>query len=326
MSTSAVLERSKEKKQSRVTVGTDPEFFLRNNKTGKFTSAIGIVKGTKDNPEKMPNGSLLQYDNVAIEFATEPAPDIEDFLEKIRNSFLDMYDKIPSNLDIVAEPSVNFELDELMCEEAMKFGCDPDFNAWSLSQNEPPNTDGLTLRSCGGHLHVGHVDGDGCEFLHDIFGKINAVKIMDTFHGIVSVVLDSGDAAHERRQLYGKAGCYRPTDYGVEYRVLSNFWLKSPDYVRLMDSLCQDALNYMKKHSYDFLTDLDSEFDIVKEIQDDVGENGIVNVINNSEVDKAKYIIDKYLATHFSEKTIDLLHTVMQDDDNTTIKKAWRLK
>ena len=28
-----------------------------------------------------------------------------------------------------------------------------------------------------------------------------------------------------RKQLYGKAGAYRPKPYGFEYRTLSNFWV-----------------------------------------------------------------------------------------------------
>lgn len=312
----------KESEKTRGTVGTDPEFFLKDKKSGNWVSAIGIVEGTKENPERMPNGSYLQYDNVALEFATPPSGDIDSFIENIRNSLLDVYDKLPEDLDIEAEPSAEFGLDQLLNEEAMRFGCDPDYNAWTLTQNEPPNAENMMLRSCGGHLHIGHVKGDGCEFLHDIFGKISAVKTMDAFHGIVSVVLDNGKAASDRRELYGKAGCYRPTDYGVEYRVLSNFWLKTPDLVRLMDSLSQDVLNYLKNYDYDFLTDLDKEVDLISEI----GSEVIVNVINNSDVDTAKLIVDKHLAQHMSEETVDLLHTVMESDKDITIKKAWGLK
>jgi hypothetical protein len=35
------------------------------------------------------------------------------------------------------------------------------------------------------------------------------------------------DFDDRRRQLYGKAGAYRPKPYGMEYRVLSNVWLKN---------------------------------------------------------------------------------------------------
>ena len=42
------------------------------------------------------------------------------------------------------------------------------------------------------------------------------------FLGVPSVLMDEGEM---RKQLYGKAGCFRPKPYGVEYRTLSNFWI-----------------------------------------------------------------------------------------------------
>lgn len=306
--------------QTRVTIGTDPEFFLRNKEDNAWESAIDIIEGTKDNPEKLPSGSALQWDNVALEFATPPAGDVEEMIEKIRETFLDLKDKLPDNLEVVAQPSAEFSEDKLLCDEARMFGCDPDYDAWELMQNIPPDPDTTTLRSCGGHIHVGYTEGCGCEFLHDTFGKFHTIRLMDTFHGIISVVLDNSEAAIRRRELYGKAGCYRSTDYGVEYRVLSNFWLKSPDLVRLMDSLVQDVLNYMKRYDYEFLTDLDSEFDIVNTI----GAEVIQNTINKSDVDMAKTMVDKHLNPYLSDQTKDLLQIAL-DINETSIEKEWEV-
>lgn len=42
--------------------------------------------------------------------------------------------------------------------------------------------------------------------------------------GVPSVLKDSDT---KRRSLYGKAGCFRLTPYGLEYRVLSSYFLST---------------------------------------------------------------------------------------------------
>ena len=49
--------------------------------------------------------------------------------------------------------------------------------------------------------------------------------MLDVYLGLDSLTYDKDV---ERRELYGKAGAFRPKEYGVEYRVLSNAWLISP--------------------------------------------------------------------------------------------------
>ncbi len=52
---------------------------------------------------------------------------------------------------------------------------------------------------------------------------------MDAVLGIPAILLDDGLL---RKQLYGKAGAFRPKEYGVEYRSLSNFWVFSPEIIK----------------------------------------------------------------------------------------------
>ena len=49
---------------------------------------------------------------------------------------------------------------------------------------------------------------------------------MDFFLGLPSLFYDDDV---RRRSMYGKAGCYRPKSYGVEYRTLSYAWLMSKE-------------------------------------------------------------------------------------------------
>jgi len=54
-----------------ITIGGDPEFFLKNKNTGEFIPAIGLIGGTKKEPiDISPEGKTgyaLQEDGVAGE-------------------------------------------------------------------------------------------------------------------------------------------------------------------------------------------------------------------------------------------------------------------
>lgn len=54
-------------------------------------------------------------------------------------------------------------------------------------------------------------------------------------------VLEDNDT--ERRFLYGKAGCFRLTPYGFEYRVLSGHFLSSEDNLRWVWNRLEDAID-----------------------------------------------------------------------------------
>lgn len=305
---------------SRATIGTDPEFFMQRQEDGKLISAVPYIDGTKEKPEPLENGGNVQFDNVAIEFATDPAESGEDLVEKIRNAFTDIMKKLPEGHDLVVEPSANFDPDQLETEEAQQFGCDPDFCAWGIKVNDAPFCSDLSLRTCGGHIHVGKKKDDGNDFLRDPMGKIAVVRMMDVVHGIISVILDRSEKAVTRRKLYGKAGCHRPVALesgglydGVEYRVLSNFWFKSPDLVMLMDSLTQDVLKVIRE--------LDHEGFIAE-----IGEELIQNVINEGLIEVAQDILNKHVSPLLSKDSTHYLDMCMEAIDNYEFTKEWKLE
>jgi len=278
------------------TIGTDPEFFLK--KGDEFVSSQSAkIQGTKHEPVALKNGGTIQRDNVAVEFATEPATDGKDFVDKVKSCLVDTYNMLPKGHDLIVEPSATFDKVHLTDPEAQEFGCDPDFNAYTVSMNEKPWCGDSGFRSCGAHIHVGCLGSDGkamkgLEFLLQFDGKILAIKSMDLFHGTISTVLDNSNAAVKRRELYGKAGAHRPTDYGVEYRVLSNYWMKSPELVMLMDGLTRDAMALIVD-------------DKLQKILDIVGEDELQNVINNGLVVDAQKIVENYVMPNMSGDTLD---------------------
>ncbi|NIU82013.1 MAG: hypothetical protein GWN64_00725, partial [Candidatus Thorarchaeota archaeon] len=98
-------------------------------------------------------------DNVAVEIATVPANTGEDFVLKVREAFSDLMKHVPEGHELAILPSAKFDEDQLDHEEAKAFGCDPDYDVWTLDQNVPPFAEDTAMRSCGAHIHVGFVEG-----------------------------------------------------------------------------------------------------------------------------------------------------------------------
>ena len=259
--------------------GADPELMLLTPE-GKLASAIPLVPGTKEKPHKVSCGAV-QHDNVMAEFNVNPSGTDDEFVHNMREVLRELSDMVAPHT-LIARASANFPKEALQDEVAQVFGCDPDFDSWSLQMNDIDGTAAMeTFRSAGGHFHIGEKDATK-EMLQDPYGKVEVVKMLDIFQGIVSIAIDDDKTAPKRRALYGRAGAHRPKDYGVEYRALGNFWVRSPDLVHLMYELADRAVA---------LT-LDGKS---TEIIESIGETEIQRVINDSDKKSAKKIVKDLL-------------------------------
>lgn len=222
-----------------ITIGADPEFFLYDRH--RPISAIGLIGGTKQNPAPLGRpGFAIQEDNVAVEFNIPPAKTLNEFLESIEWSLETIRQTINANgLSIKIEPTARFHPSDLEHPQAKELGCDPDYNAWTGQVNPRPVLEGhfKELRSAGGHVHVGWEDANKD---HPLF-KRKVIQAMDLFLGVPSVIMDTN---WSRRGMYGKAGAHRRPEYGVEYRTLSNFWLRKPEYVSWVYTQAIRAFNH----------------------------------------------------------------------------------
>lgn len=211
------------------TVGTDPEFFGINSK-GKYMSLIGKLGGSKEDPKKTVYG-WVQEDNVAGEFNIPPAYTRDQFRESILNVLGEIKDFLqPLDLTVDISPIAKFSKDQLKHPKALLAGCEPDYDAWKMSINNPPDLSATQFRSAGGHLHIGWNRVNDSQ-MHRAY----LCRVMDMTAGIPFVLIDDNE---QRRKLYGKAGCHRPKYLeegdafdGVEYRTLSNKWLSSPNLI-----------------------------------------------------------------------------------------------
>jgi hypothetical protein len=195
-------------------IGCDPEVLLANH-SGVFVSAIGKLPGTKDAPVDVEHGKV-HVDNVAGEFNTRPAYSMEQFDESIR-LMLDTMKELVQAQDLeVTEKAVGiYSQEELSHPDAMKGGCEPDFDAYCDGMmNQSPPLGAVPIRCAGGHVHIG-IDGLSEEDIRQL------IKTLDVF--VTIPMLKYEDPM--RRVLYGGAGAFRRKAYGVEYRTPSNFWI-----------------------------------------------------------------------------------------------------
>lgn len=212
---------------STILLGCDPEVFVKQN--GIFKSAYNLIKGDKKNPQKVDKGAV-QVDGMALEFNIDPAASEDEFCINVQHVLAHMTKMVP-DYEVVATPVAHFDLDYIRAQpkEAKELGCDPDFNAWAEGLAFPKPDGERPMRTASGHIHVGFTEGEDIEDYGHLQRCWMIVKNLDFYLGLASLEYDTEIL---RREMYGKAGCYRPKSYGVEYRTLSNAWLKSESLIR----------------------------------------------------------------------------------------------
>ena len=227
----------------KILVGCDPEVFVK--KDGIFASAYGLIKGDKKNPQRVHNGAV-QVDGMALEFNIDPADSEDKFVFNVQDVFAQMCAMVPQ-YDVVATPVAHFTPDYMKAqpEEAKELGCDPDYNAWTGMVNDKPDGD-RPMRTAAGHVHIGWTAGaDITDMMHQLQARA-VVRELDFYLGLPSLAYDPD---MQRRGMYGKAGCLRFKPYGVEYRTLSNAWLKTEKLTRWVfrnTLACMNALEQGK--------------------------------------------------------------------------------
>lgn len=209
------------------TFGTDSEFFVY-DKDDNFVPAYRITKGNKDEHEPIAETSYgevcVHWDNVALEVTCPPVPlksvihykhDITEYLSAIKYELESWLSK--KDMKLSHSPVIHIDKSVMFDQEANIFGCEPDFNAYTLSRNESPSPmKAKTLRTAGAHFHF------GLEVIND-YTVINSIRSLDyeAFALLNMLSAKNRELELERRKLYGKAGAYRLKPYGFEYRTFS---------------------------------------------------------------------------------------------------------
>lgn len=230
------------------TIGCDPEVFV--TKRGQPHSAYGLLQGTKDAPFKTRNGAY-QVDGMAAEFNTNPVAlphsswssslgDFEVWNARIVEQMREIRNALPKECAIRVEPVMEFgkEFLDQQPEAAKELGCDPDYCAYTLEPNPRPDGE-KTFRTGAGHIHVGWGADIPVDNEEHIEICANFVKTLDATVGMLMAYIDRDP---RRRELYGKAGAFRPKPYGVEYRTPSNLWINNRDLRKAVWILTNEAI------------------------------------------------------------------------------------
>lgn len=241
-----------------VSLGSDPEAFLT-----KGGLVIGSERVVPDNGIEAQGGGRIVQDGVQIELSLKPSPQRYLVGTGIGFALAALRDRVRTfdGVEVSFDPLVTVEKRELrsLSEKSRVFGCKPTYNFHGLpgAGADPAK---YLKRSAGGHIHmgleppifdptkyevVGKDESGGEEREYVLDHRKRLVPLLDVFVGNTGVLLDNKLAAIERRKNYGKAGEFRLPAHGLEYRVLSNFWLRSYQLMGLVMGLSKLAVSVL---------------------------------------------------------------------------------
>lgn len=254
-----------------VMLGSDPELFIINSKTKEVVSSIGLIPGEKGDPwtEGLPEGYGLEIDNILAEFNIPPCKTKKEWIHHMnfmKDFIRDFVKKVNPDYDIMHVASQHVNPAILNNPIAQLFGCSVSYNAYTKGPNPKPEGDKTNLRSCGVHVHVSYNN-------NDVDTSIDLVKMFDMFLGVPSVILDPDT---ERRSLYGKAGDFRICSYGVEFRVLSGYFLKDDKTIGFMWDQAMKAIDAYNNGMFPMF------------------EDRVQHIINTSDVKEAERFVKQF--------------------------------
>jgi len=298
-------------------LGGDPEIFVVDKKD-KLVSASKIIEG-----KVTTHYGEVVNDGMQIELHPSPST----CREVLANNIFDCM-KSASEISKAKGLSLSCDFTHAVEEKVLKelpaevsaLGCEPDYSAYS-GKIKILNIDGSKhfKRYCGGHIHLGVAQ----QYFHrtDVQGRLlykktaeaqfhehadEMVRMFDYLVGNTAVLLDHDESNVERRKVYGQAGSYRYQPHGIEYRTLSNFWLRHTSILSLMYVLARLAAKLTPPTFGDFKVANLTKF------MSEVPEKLIEEAINNNDYKLAEQNFKKIfnLLMKEDQSNIELLDEV----------------
>lgn len=292
---------------TQTTFGCDPEIFLL--KGGQVIGAEkvipeeGLTTLTR-NPTTLactvPRKGGIVLDGVQVELNPAPsycrallANEISAAFKTLKKHLATM-DGITASFTQVVEVDPA-ELDSLS-EKSKALGCAPSNNIYDQGAKIGVNPATYTKRSAGGHIHLGLTNEKVRE------ARERLVPLLDIFVGNTCVLMDRHPGNAERRKVYGRAGEHRLPVHGLEYRTLSNFWLRGYPLFSGVLGLSRLAVNVLA-HSLKIPIPFNGAYyeKAEEDILQAVDVEAVRRAINDNDVELAKKnwgVVREYLSKH----------------------------
>lgn len=235
-----------------VSLGCDPEFFFE--KDGKIIGAEKVFTDTIPKGMAKSGGTKIVLDGVQAEINPSPGHCREGLSSQIAAAFQNLRTHLGNNPEL-AGVKVSFKTNILLSQEelgslsekAQKLGCLPSLNR-ALPKGAIDLGGAVTRRrSAGGHLHLGMA---GNPQLMKPGMRETLVDVLDIMLGNTCVLLDRDPKAALRRKYYGRAGEYRLPKHGLEYRTLSNFWLRHYVLMSFVTGVARNAVGVVATDAF----------------------------------------------------------------------------
>lgn len=131
-----------------------------------------------------------------------------------------------------------------------------------------------------GHIHIGYENienpFDGNIYRYQVDDqRAQIVRAMDLHISIPLVLLEPDN---KRKELYGGAGSFRPKEYGVEYRTVSNIYMINKKFKMWAFKQSKAAVNFLNTKG---------------ELDEDLSTR-VRNTINNNDKEAARALINDF--------------------------------
>lgn len=262
-----------------VNLGCDPELFIRQGRKTLESSVCIPEEGIYTTGR----GSIIR-DGVQVELNPLANGCRNIALSHLSHLIHILDEIIPKGSTLDTRQLIKFSKNALknLSDDAKRFGCGESFNVHTGGVSEIKDDPSVyQYRGAGGHIHLGLQDN-----LFDKRGDI--VKCLDILLGNTCVMIDTDKGNIERRKNYGRAGEHRLPAHGLEYRTLSNFWLRAPQLASFVFGMARFAVNVVALNKHEELYSLVD----MKKIEKAINSNDAVLAKRN--FNKYKKFIEMY--------------------------------